>query len=278
MTWPSSPRVIAWVAALVAATLIVLTFLAYEAFAPGTLLSRWRDRIEHARTHTILDRPMTFDGAVLPAGTEIAWADRTRGRVSGASLRQPAEVLGVPTRHLYRDGDGGWVIYALEPRELDGWPCAAGHTQMAATGRLLGCTLSRATSWQGWTLPEHTSVDPLPSIRAVRLTLRHATMLDRPLVSPVLGELPPLLVLNDDGSPSAAGYDRGAPHRVAGRELVGEVRWEYDPATYGMGRQRPPLRVSGYVHDPGGTGGADVRRHVVLPWPGSSTEGHGEAR
>lgn len=278
MTWPPSRRAIGWTLSLVALALIAPPLLVVGLFVGERALSRWRERAEHARTHTTLDRPMTVDGAVLPAGAEVAWEDRTRSRVSGARLHQPADILGVRTSYLYRDGDGGWIIYAQEPRELDGWPCAEGHTHVAATGKLHGCAISRAMSWCGWTLPERTVVHLLPFVHAVQLSLPYVTMLDMPLVSPVLGELPPFLVLNDDGSPSSASYHRGAPYRAAGRELTGEVRWKYDPATYGMGRERQPVTVSGFVHVPEGAGGADVQRPIVLPWPGPSAQGREEAQ
>ena len=54
-------------------------------------------------------------------------------------------------------------------------------------------------------------------------------------------------------------YAREAPYRAAEQELSGDVRWEYDAATYGMGRERPPLAVSGFVQA-GGT-----RQPAVLP-------------
>ena len=140
------------------------------------------------------------------------------------------------------------------------------------SGAARRCALSRATSWQGWTLPERTMVNPVPSVRAVRLTINTPTRLDMPLESPVVGLLPASVMVNDDGSPSGAGYERDVPHLVAGQRLADDVRWHYDPATYGMGRERPPVAVSGFVHPPDGAGRAGVRRHVVLPWDGPSTE------
>ena len=95
------------------------------------------------------------------------------------------------------------------------------------------------------------------------LQLDFAFPLDKPLESPVLGKMPWIIAFNEDGSPLESTYDRAAPYPVAGQELSGDVRWEYDPATDGMGRDRPPVSVSGFV-DEGRT-----RRHVVLPWPGS---------
>lgn len=97
------------------------------------------------------------------------------------------------------------------------------------------------------------------------LQLDFASPLDKPLKSPVVGEMPWIIAFHEDGSPLESTYDRAAPYPVAGQELSGDVRWEYDPATYGMGRDRPPVSVTGFVYD----GGA--RRHLVLPWPGSAT-------
>lgn len=115
----------------------------------------------------------------------------------------------------------------------------------------------------------------MPSRRVLHLTLPWSTPLEMPLMSPIVGPLPWLLSLNDDGSPERANYDREAPHQVAGQQLSGDVRWEYDTATHGMGRGRPPVRVSGaiYVPDPygmilPGVPGRVARRHVVLPWEG----------
>ena len=271
------PQVAVWVVALVAAALVALYLVVDNTFN-GSLLSRWQQRIEHARTHTVLDKPQMLDGVLFPAGAEIAWADRFHRRMTGANLRRTAEILGVRTNHLRRDGDGGWVIAMLDARELEGWPCAKGQIQLTAAGRLQDCVLSGTTSWRGWTLPERTSVSPLPSINAVRLTLPFRSPLDMPLESPVVGRLPWAIVLNDDGSPSAASYDREAPYRVAEQELADDVRWEYDPATYGMGRERPPVAAGGFVYDPRGEGMSGARRHVVLPWPGSTPEGREEDR
>lgn len=266
-----------WIVALVAAALVALYLVVDNTFN-GSLLSRWRQRVEHARTHTVLNKPQVLDGVLFPAGAEIAWADSSHRRMAGASLPRAAEILGVRTTYLRRDGEGGWIIAMLDARELDSWPCAKGQVQLTAAGRLQDCVLSGTPSWQGWTLPERTSVSPLPSINAVRLTLPFRSPLDMPLESPVVGRLPWAIVLNDDGSPSAAGYDREAPHRVTGQELAGDVRWEYDPATYGMGRERPPVTVEGFVYDPRGEGMSGARRHVVLPWPGSMTKGRKEGR
>lgn len=262
---------------IVAAALIAL-YLVVDSTFNGSLLSRWRQRVEHARTHTVLDKPQVLDGVLFPAGAEIAWVDSSHRRMAGASLPRAAEILGVRTTYLRRDGEGGWIIAILDARELDGWPCVEGQIQLTAAGRLQDCVLSGTPSWRGWTLPERTSVNPLPSINAVRLTLPFRSPLDLHLESPVVGRLPWAIVLNDDGSPSTAGYDREAPCRVAGQELAGEVRWEYDPATYGMGRERPPVTVEGFVYDPRGEGMSGARRHVVLPWPGLSTEGREEGR
>ena len=277
MAWLPLLQIAVWAAALAAAALVAFYLVVDNAFN-GSLLSRWQQRIEHARTHTVLDKPQMLDGVLFPAGAEIAWADRFHRRMTGASLRRPAEILGVRTTYLRRDKQGGWIIAMLDARELDCWPCAEGQIQLTAAGRLQDCVLSGTTSWQGWTLPERTSVNPLPSINAVRLTLPFKSPLNMPLESPVVGRLSRAIVLNDDGSPSVAGCDREAPCRVAGQELAGDVRWRYDPATYGMGRERPPVAVEGFVYDPRGEGMGAARRHVVLPWPGSATGGREEGR
>ena len=270
-------RVAASVVVLAGAALVVF-YLVVDNVFNGSLLSRWQQRIEYARTHTVLDKPELLDGVLFPAGTEVAWADRLHRDMTGASLRRPAEVLGIRTNYLRRDGEGGWIVAMLDARELDGWPCASGEIQLTAARRLQDCELSGTTSWRGWTFPEGTSVNPLPSIKAVRLTLPFRSPRDMPLESPVVGRLPWAIVLNDDGSPSVAGYERDAPYRVAGQELAGDVRWEYDAATYGMGRERPPVMVEGFVYDPRGEGMSGARRRVVVPWPGSTTAGRGEGR
>lgn len=260
-------RVLAGLAVLAAAVPIALYAVGIGIYVADQALSRWRDRAEWARTHTTLAQPITLDGAVLPAGTEVEWEDHSHSRITAARLPEPAEILGVPTRYLRRDGDGGWIVAVLGTREIDGWPCAGGEVQLTAAGRLGDCVLSRATTWQGWTLPERTAVHPVPSVHGVNFGLPWKTPLEMPLESPVLGPLPWLLGLNDDGSPSGAGYDQEAPHLVAGQRLWGDVRWEYDPATYGMGRERRPIRVSGFILVPD-IAGRVARRHVVLPWDG----------
>lgn len=269
MSWPLILRIVAWVAALAILAAAALYLWALNAFTEGTFYSRWQRRIKHARTHTVLDRPLVIDGVLFPAETEIAWEDASHTRMVGARRAVPAEILGVRTSYLRRDSEGGWIISMDGARELDGWPCGEGQIQLYAAGRLQDCELSRTTSWRGWTLPVGTSVNPLPSINALRLTLLFVSPSDMPLESPLVGKLSWGTILNDDGSPSATGYDREAPLRVAGQELSGDVRWEYDPATLGMGRERPPVTVSGFVYDP-------ARRHVVLPWPGSG-QGPGPA-
>ena len=268
-------RTAARVAAIAGAALLIPPAMGFAAFVADEALSRWRRRVERAETHTVLTQPMVLDGAVLPAGTEVEWLDRSHSRIILARLPQPAEVLGVRTRYLRRDGDGGWIVALQGPHEIDGWPCTDGEVQLSAAGRLRGCALARPTPWQGWTLPERTEVHPMPSRHVLHLTVPWSTPLEMPLVSPVVGPLPWLLSLNDDGSPEGANYDREAPHQVAGQPLSGDVRWEYDPATYGMGRERPPRRVSGSVYVPDAYGmvvpnvtGRVARRHVVLPWEG----------
>ena len=172
-------QIAAWIAALVAAALVAFYLMIDSAFN-GSLLSRWQQHIEYARTHTVLDKPQMLDGVLFPAETEIAWADDFRRVMTGASLRRPADILGVRTGHLQRDGDGGWIIMMLDARELDGWPCAEGQIQLTAAGRLEDCVLSGTTLWRGWTLPERTSVGPRASSNAVRFDLPYKSICNCP--------------------------------------------------------------------------------------------------
>lgn len=267
MTWGLSHRVVVWIAAIAVMVLVALFIIADNAFKQGTLLSRLQRSIEYSRISRVLDRPRVLDGVLFPAKTEIVWEDPSHRRVVAARLHSPAEILGVRATNLRRVVEGGWIVSLAEAREIDGWPCAQGEVELTAAGRLWDCELLGTPTWRGWTLPERTGVRPRPDIHQVWLTLPFASPLYMPLESPVVGKLPWIVALNDDGSPSSATYDREAPYRVAGQELSGDVRWEYDPATYGMGRERPPASVSGFVHTSG------TRQHVVLPWPGSATGG-----
>ena len=145
MAWLPLLQIAVWAAALAAAALVAFYLVVDNAFN-GSLLSRWQQRIEHARTHTVLDKPQMLDGVLFPARAEIAWADRFHRRMTGASLRRPAEILGVRTTYLRRDKQGGWIIAMLDAREFDGWPCAEGQIQLTAAGRLQDCVLSGTTS------------------------------------------------------------------------------------------------------------------------------------
>ncbi|MCR0983113.1 hypothetical protein [Roseomonas populi] len=265
MTWPSLSHILLWVASIVAAGLLALYLLVYEAFQPGTPLSRLQRRIEMARITTVLDRPQVINGFPLPAGTEVVWEDPSHRRPQAATLRTPTEILGVRATGLLRVVEGGWVVGLADAQEIDGWTCAKGEVELTTAGRLRNCELSGTPTWRGWRLPPHTSVQPRPELHQVWLQLDFAFPLDKPLESPVVGRMPWIIAFNEDGSPLESTYDREAPYRVAGQELSGDVRWDYDPATYGMGRERPPVAVSGFVHE------GRTRRHVVLPWPGSAT-------
>lgn len=272
MSWRFFARILVWIAAIAVVVLLALLIVVDEAFKPGTPLSRLQQRIERARITTVLDRPQVLDGILFPTRTEIVWETPSHRRVASARLRSPADILGVRATYLRRIAEGGWIVGVAEATEIDNWPCAKGEVELTAAGRLWDCELLGTPSWQGWALPEHTGVRPRPEIHQVWLTLPFASPLDMPLESPVVGKLPWIIALNEDGSPFGATYAHEAPHRVTNQELSGDVKWEYDPATNGMGRQRPPMAVSGFVHEGG------VRRHVVLPWPGSTTPERGAGR
>ncbi|TPG55972.1 hypothetical protein EAH89_13640 [Roseomonas nepalensis] len=272
MSWPLLARILVWIVAIAVVVLLACIIIIDEAFKPGTPLSRWQQRRETARITTVLERPQVLDGIPFPARTEIVWEDPSHRHVAAARLPLPAEILGVRATTLRRVSEGAWIVSLAEAREIDGWACVEGEVELTATGRLWDCELSGTPSWRGWTLPERTGVRPRPDIHQVWLTLPFASPLDMPLASPVVGKLPWIVALNEDGSPFGARYAREAPYRVGGQEISGDVRWEYDPATYGMGRERPPVAVSGFVQA-GGT-----RQPVVLPWPGSATARREESR
>ena len=265
MTWLPSSRILIRIAAIGVVVLVALFLIADNAFKQGTPLSRLQRSIEYSRISRVLDRPQMLDGILFPAKTEIVWEDPSHRRVAAARLPSPAEILGVRATNLRRVVEGGWIVSLAEASEIDGWPCAKEEIELTSAGRLWDCELLGTPSWQGWNLPERTGVRPRPEIHQVWLTLLFASPLDMPLEAPVVGKLPWIVALNNDGSPFGATYDREAPYRVAGQELSGDVKWEYEPTTYGMGRERPPVAVSGFVHTSG------TRQHVVLPWPGSTT-------
>ena len=267
MTWPSPLHILVLVAGIVAAVLLALYLLVYEAFQPGTPISRLQRRMEMARVTTVLDQPRVINGFPLPAGTQVVWEDPSHRHPQAATLRAPTEILGVRATGLLRVVEGGWVVGLAEAQEINGWACAEGQVELTTEGRLRNCELSGTPTWRGWSLPPRTSVQPRPDLHQVWLQLNFAFPLDKPLESPVVGKMPWIIAFNEDGSPRESRYDPEAPYPFAGRELSGDVRWDYDPATEGMGRERPPVAVSGFVQE-GGT-----RRHVVLPWPGSTTPG-----
>lgn len=265
MNWLPSPRALLWIAIAAAAVLPALWLIAYEVFQPGTPLSRLRDAIERSRTTTVLDRPQVIDGVPFPARTEIVWEDPSRRRVRAASLPPPGEIFGVRATGVRRVAEDRWIVSLAGAQEIDSWSCKDGEVELTAVGRLMNCELLGTPTWREWNLPEHTSVQPRPDLREVWLTLPFVGAWDKPLESPVVGRMPWIIAFNEDGSPSGSTYGREAPYPVAGQELSGDVRWEYNPETDGMGRERPPVAVSGFVHE-GGT-----RRHVVLPWPRAAT-------
>ena len=265
MTWPLILRVLAGLLGLAAVVLAALYLVVASAFPDDTPWARWQRRMETARVTTVLDRPQVLDGVLFPAGATITWEDPSHRRLVAVRLASPTEILGVRATDLRRVVEGGWIVSLATVTEIDGWICARGEVELTTAGRLWDCRLSGAPSWRGWSLPERTSVQPRPDLREVWLTLPAVGAWDTPLASPVLGKLPWIVAFNEDGSPSRCSYGREKPYPVAGQQLSGEVQWQYDPATDGMGRERPPVAVSGSVYDISGTG---TRRHVVLPWPG----------
>lgn len=272
VSWLPSSRILVWIAAIAAVVLLALFIIADEAFKQGTPLSRLQRSIEMARITTVLGRPQVLDGILFPARTEIVWEDPSHRRVAAARVNSPAEILGVRATSLRRVREGGWIVELAEASEIDGWPCSGGSVELTAAGRLRDCELLGTPTWRGWTLPLRTGVRPRPDIHQVWLTLPFAFPLDKPLDSPVVGKLDWIIAFNDDGSPFGCRYSSEVPYRVAEQELSGDVKWEYDLATYGMGRERPPVTVSGFVYA-GGT-----RQHIVLPWPGSTTPEREEGR
>lgn len=261
-------RLLAGLLVLAAVVLVALYLVAANVLTQGTPWSRWQQRVEMARVTTVLDRPQVLDGVPFPAGTEVVWEDPSHRRVVVARLPLPTEVLGVRATYLRRVVEGGWIVSLAGTTEIDGWTCAAGEVELTTAGRLWNCRLSGAPSWRGWSLPEGTDVQPRPNLREVWLTLPAKGAWDTPLASPVLGKLPWIIAFNEDGSPSRCQFGREAPYPVGGQRLSGDVQWRYDPDTDGMGRERPPVAVSGLLHEPGEAGPG---RHVVLPWPGPAS-------
>lgn len=229
-------------------------------------LARWasarRSEAAYARLHTVLDRDTTSDGVTLPAGMRVRWRDAAHTRLDEAWAPRPVEVFGVPTRWVGRvsvgrvnDGasDGEWMLKPDGPAAVQGWPCAADLVFLRPDGSLVSCTLAEATAWQGWILPAGTSVDPDP-LRG-KLGLRFYA--GSPVAREIGRALPRRATLNADGSLDGAEFDDAAPLGVGDVAFTGEVRWRYDPATFGRGRDRPPVAVAG----------ATARGRVVVSLP-----------
>ena len=198
------------------------------------------------------------DGIALPAGAVVQWSDASHARMDGAEMTPAAEVFGVRARYIRRFGER-WSALLDDPATLDGWPCAASHAAFTGAGRLLSCTLARATSWQGWVLPERSDIDLKPDEQ--RLS---ATIWDAVLEAPGVGRLPDNVTFHDDGSIAEARYRWEAPLRIGGRLLRDDVRWNYNEGTSGQGRARVPVSVSGLLPEAEDTD-QDEGRRVVVP-------------
>lgn len=204
-----------------------------------------RFQAEYTRTHTVLTAETTIDGIALPAGTEVTWEDASRARLAAASLPRPADVLGVEADYVGRRGEDGWTVHMTGPRVLDGWPCDGFSVSLGRDGRLHSCMLSRPVEWNGWTLPAQTGVTPRPAERKLGLFFAYDATVAYPGIERPLPRAQEVSV-NDDGSLDAA-YFLPEPLVLRGVALKRVVEWRYDPATYGMGRDRPPVAVTTLV-------------------------------
>lgn len=232
-----------------------------------------RFQAEYDRTHTVLTAETTLDGLALPPGTEVTWEDASRARLAFARMPRPADVLGVEAASVGRQGEDGWMVHMTGPRVLDGWPCDGFGVSLGRDGRLRSCLLSRPVEWNGWTLPARTGVTPRPAERKLGLFFAHDATVTYPGIEQ---PLPQEVSAHDDGSLDGADF-LYEPLVLRGVALERVVEWRYDPATHGMGRDRPPLAVAGTTLVPVESRRDPVRVVVRLP-DGAVTRERGRER
>ena len=208
-----------------------------------------------ARLHTITQTETVIDGITIPAGTQVTWTDASHTGLYAAFMRQPTTVFGFSTQYIHRDEElrrkHEWNIVLEQAKEISGWPCAVGDVRISPEGALRWCKLSRQAEWKGWTLPEKTGIELHGQDGSLKLSLP-------PRVAVFAREIgqPPSwwgnVSLNGDGSLDSVMLSGDKPFVACDTPLFDTVRWRYDVTTFGEGRARPPVAVTGRTSAPRG--------------------------
>jgi hypothetical protein len=232
------------IAASCAAALLVLDVAAAGLIGVVRMRDDANARAFDRSLRSTLDTAQVIDGVNLPAASVVTWTDPTHAHVEYASLPQPTDLLGVTADWLHRTDDGGWTVRLSAPQAIDGWTCQPEFVDLGQDGHLRGCTLAAGREWNRWPIPPATLVKLDGPDKAVGMVLpKDAPMMadeiDRPL--PATG----LMSMNADGSLRAAYFEADAPLVVCGISLWNSVGWEYAAPTFGRGRDRPVMAVTG---------------------------------
>jgi hypothetical protein len=230
-----------WVGLTIIAIMVVPLLSVAGFVAVFSAQNSARRQAEHASTHSVMERETTLDGVTLPVGTEMRWTNATQTQWASASFLGTIEFHGLPVRRMINQRPG-WSLTLAEPRRIGGWNCAATEVALTAEGDLLSCRLSDAATWQGWSLPARTGVTLRRTERTLTAELPDGARIE---AAGTRRSLPSGATLNEDGSPATAFYRTDEQLEVAGVSLWQQITWTYDPATFGQGRNRPPITVRG---------------------------------
>lgn len=229
------------VLALAAACVLGLGGLAGGMLAADQRRVDARAAAYNARLNERLQAETMIDGVAFPSGTQVLWMEPSHLRLVEARMPRPTDVRGTMAVYARREFDG-WHLETERPQEVDGWPCDKGAVTLEPNGSLRTCVLSRQAEWNGWTLPARTSITPRHPGDLFSVTLPQ----DAVVFAREIGRtLPSTPAFNLDGSLHSVMYDNDTPTVVRGVALCCHLRWRYDPATLGMGRDRPPVAVEG---------------------------------
>lgn len=125
-------------------------------------LTALRERLEAraAAPAATLAGPRMVDGALLPAGTVVRWADAAQTRAYDARLPGPSPVFGtVLAGGMYFDDF--WIVQLAADAPVDGWPCAAASSvSILASGKVLTCELAAEARRPGVVVPAGSRVFP----------------------------------------------------------------------------------------------------------------------
>jgi hypothetical protein len=145
------------VAAFGTAALLSAPFVVYAVLTINDHANYKRLRAEMHRT---LDHDETVSGLALPAGSDIAFTDKSRTQISLVRLPVVTDIRGVQVMGTleWQDLSHLWQGTLAGDQMVGGFPCAAGFITFDNDGAVYQCKLAAAHTFLGLTLPPGTKV------------------------------------------------------------------------------------------------------------------------